>query len=33
MKEDEIDKNNEVALLKKFGRFSIYNPFMLNPAI
>ncbi len=33
MKEDEIDKTNEVALLKKFGRFSIYNPFMLNPAI
>ncbi|MBK6483069.1 MAG: HipA N-terminal domain-containing protein [Chitinophagales bacterium] len=33
MKQDDIDKNNEVALLKKFGKFSIYNPYMLNPTV
>jgi len=27
-----IDKNNEVELLKQFGKFSIYNPFQLTPA-
>jgi len=31
LKEEAIDKNNEVALLKKFGKFSVYNPFKLNP--
>lgn len=27
---EQIDVNNEVALLKKFGRFSIFNPFQLT---
>lgn len=31
MKHDVIDKHNEVALLKKFGKVSIFNPYMLNP--
>lgn len=30
IKKEDIDKNNEVALLKKFGKISIYNPFQLN---
>jgi HipA-like protein len=32
IKKDAIDQNNEVALLKKFGQFSVYNPFMLTPS-
>ncbi|MFZ1610311.1 MAG: HipA N-terminal domain-containing protein [Chitinophagales bacterium] len=32
LKNDSIDKNNEVALLKKFGKFSIYNPYLLKPS-
>ena len=30
LKKDAIDKNNEVALLKKFGKNTIFNPYMLN---
>lgn len=29
IKKDSIDQTNEVALLKKFGEFSVYNPFKL----
>lgn len=29
IKKDSIDQSNEVALLKKFGEFSVYNPFKL----
>lgn len=28
---ENIDESNEVELLKKFGNFSIYNPFKLLP--
>jgi len=30
LKHESIDSNNEIALLKKFGRVSIFNPYMLN---
>lgn len=30
LKEEHIDKHNEVALLKRFGRFTIANPFELQ---
>lgn len=29
IKQEAIDQTNEVALLKKFGEFSVYNPFKL----
>lgn len=29
LEKDKIDEHNEVELLKKFGNFSIYNPFKL----
>lgn len=29
IKKESIDQTNEVALLKKFGEFSVYNPFKL----
>ena len=32
IKNEHINKNNEIDLLKKFGRFSISNPFELEPA-
>lgn len=32
IRKESIDKENEVALLKKFGRFSIFNPYLLNPS-
>lgn len=33
IKREAIDNNNEVALLKKFGKFSVYNPFLLTPSM
>lgn len=32
IKEEEIDENNEVELLKKFGEYTIYNPYKLEYA-
>jgi HipA-like protein len=31
IKKEAIDSGNEVALLKKFGKYSIFNPFLLIP--
>ncbi len=33
LKEEEISENNEIALLKRFGRKSISNPYVLNPLL
>lgn len=29
---EKIDQKNEADLLKKFGHFSVFNPFILEPA-
>lgn len=32
IKEEDIDESNEVELLKKFGKYTIYNPYKLEYA-
>lgn len=33
IKREDIDEKNEVALLRQFGKSTVYNPFSLTPSL